>query len=147
MAIIKPSESDGSRDRLDLTVKPEQWRWRLGLVWFMRLMSLVWLSEGVLWWSDILGITGGTPFEAKRAAAKAVAVGFGVVDLVAAVGLWLASAWGGVMWLLALTSECVLSFFAPGLMNSQMTRIGILVFLIVLYLLLTSLAAREEDSL
>lgn len=147
MAIIKPSESDGSRDRLDLTVKPEQWRWRLGLVWFMRLMSLVWLSEGVLWWSDILGITGGTPFEAKRAAAKAVAVGFGVVDLVAAVGLWLASAWGGVMWLLALTSECVLSFLAPGLMNSQMTRIGILVFLIVLYLLLTSLAAREEDSL
>ena len=69
----------------------------------MRLLALLWIVKGLSAWAAILGRrTPGRPtFEARSPAARRRSIYFAVIDLVAAVGLWLASTWGGVMWLLA----------------------------------------------
>lgn len=124
----------------------ERKRWRFAMAWLMRLIAIAWFAKGVMWWMDILGFNGPALFEEKRMAAKAVAIGFATLDLVAAVGLWLLSAWGGVMWLLSVTVELVLTFIAPNIFSVSGTRVGILIACIIVFLVLTSLSAREEDS-
>ena len=65
-------------------------------------------------------------------------------DLVAAVGLWMAATWGGVIWLIASGSYFVISLFRPEIFGRQyamMTTIGVL---IVLYVGLAFLASRER---
>ena len=54
----------------------------------------------------------GRPADGRRAARRhcrrsaiAAVVFFAVIDLVAAVGLWLAAAWGGVVWLVAVAAQ------------------------------------------
>jgi hypothetical protein len=47
---------------------------------------------------------------------------FAVIDQVAAVGLWLTSVWGGVMWLLAIMSHLILGFFFPVLFQVTSCR-------------------------
>ena len=44
---------------------------------------------------------------------QAATVFFAVIDLVAAVGLWLAAAWGGVVWLTAAISMAAIELFFP----------------------------------
>ena len=69
---------------------------------------------------------------------------FAVIDLVAAVGLWLAAAWGAVVWLTS-----VISMIAVELLFTQVFGAGILILPIELcmlaaYLWLASQAARER---
>ncbi|MBX9909519.1 MAG: hypothetical protein K2Z25_12495 [Beijerinckiaceae bacterium] len=93
-------------------------RFRRFLVWLLRLLSVVWLAKGLMAWAVIFGI--GTPnqppFEARLLSFQAITVYFAVIDLVAAVGLWLVSTWGGVLWLLATISQLLLGFFFPRLL-------------------------------
>ena len=89
-------------------------RWDLILVWFMRTVALLWVAKGLASWAIILGATeAATPFEARSTGYQATIIYFAVIDLVAAVGLWLASTWGGVLWLLAVMSHLILTFFSP----------------------------------
>lgn len=135
-------------DQLDLAPKPRSLRmrrWTLQLAFFMRGVAAAWFVKGIAWWMEIGGFDPTANFEAKRTAVKAVAIGFGVLDLVAAVGLWLLSAWGGVMWLLAATTEIVLTFAAPKVFAVSNLRVATLIGLIVIYLFLSSLSARESD--
>ena len=44
---------------------------------------------------------------------QAATVFFAVIDLVAAVGLWLAAAWGAVIWLMAVASMLAVEIFFP----------------------------------
>ena len=44
---------------------------------------------------------------------QAATIFFAVIDLVAAVGLWLAAAWGGVVWLTAAISMAAIELFFP----------------------------------
>jgi hypothetical protein len=120
-------------------------RWSFLLALFMRGVAAAWFAKGASWWYEIMGFAPDVDFESKRAAAKAVAIGFGVMDLVAAVGLWLLSAWGGVMWLLAATTEMVLTFIAPRVFIASTVRVSVLVALIAGYLALASMAAAESD--
>lgn len=133
---------------LDTQTKPDasnHGRWQLAMAWLMRLIAVAWFAKGILWWADILGFNGPALFEEKRIAAKAVAIGFATLDLVAAVGLWLLSAWGGVMWLLSVTVELVLTFIAPNIFSVSGMRVAILIACIIVFLIFTSLSAREED--
>lgn len=120
--------------------------WRLVLVWLLRLLSVAWMAKGLLAWSVIFGV--GTeaqaPFEARLLSFQAIIVYFAVIDLVAAVGLWLTSTWGGVLWLLAAISHLLLSFFFPRLLPMTPTTIGVYVALILAYFLATWLAENEN---
>src|ERR1700735_2205396 len=79
--------------------------WSTRLVLFMRIMAVLSLIKGVYHWTQICGIgIGAGDFEARSVAWQTATVFFAVIDLVAAVGLWLAAAWGAVVWLTAVVS-------------------------------------------
>ena len=120
-------------------------RWERVLVWFMRVLALVWIAKGLSAWALILGVGFPTPlFEARSLGFQATTVYFAVIDLVAAIGLWLTSAWGGVMWLLAIMSHLILAVFFPAIVPSNAVSISVFLGLIALYLVISWLAADER---
>ena len=78
-------------------------------------MAGVSLVKGLYHWAQVCGI--GAPadagFESHSVAWQTATVFFAVIDLVAAVGLWLAAAWGAVVWLTAVVSMAVVEVFFP----------------------------------
>ena len=120
-------------------------RWGMLLVTMMRLVAVLWFLLGLLYWARILA-PGAIPLDALPADAGAVIVFFAVAHLAAAVGLWLAAPWGGVLWLLAAISELAASWFMPAYIQG-----GVLVWLtyltlIAVYIAFTWLAAREQEQ-
>src|SRR4029077_18111650 len=81
--------------------KVVQGSWTDYLVLFLRLMAGIALIKGLYHWVQVCGIGAapGQGFEAHTVAWQTTTVFFAVLDLVAAVGLWLAAAWGAVLWL------------------------------------------------
>ena len=104
--------------------------WAEYLVVFLRIMAAVSLTKGLYHWAQVCGIAapadGG--FEAHTVAWQTATVFFAVIDLVAAVGLWLAAAWGAVVWLTAVVSMAVVEVFFP-----QVYGASILIVLCLLY--------------
>ncbi len=122
-------------------------RWRTMLVWMLRILSVLWMAKGLLAWAVIFGLVGedAPPFEARLLSFQAITVYFAVIDLVAAVGLWLTSTWGGVLWLLAAISQLLLAFFFPRLLPMTTWLVGAYVAAILTYFLATW-AAENEGS-
>jgi len=88
-------------------------------------------------------LPGVRPFEAEPFGRQSAIVYFAVIDAAAAIGLWLTSAWGGVIWLLAFTSAMTLAVLTPQLLPLS---VPLLVFggcVVTLYFLLSWLAAQE----
>jgi hypothetical protein len=119
-------------------------RWDVVLVWFMRALALVWMVKGLGAWALILGAGhAAEPFEGRSPGFQASTIYFAVIDLLAAVGLWLTSTWGGVIWLLAVMSNLILAFFIPAFVASGALSVGVFIGFTMLYLVLSWLAARE----
>jgi hypothetical protein len=120
-------------------------RWGFLLTWFMRLLALLWIIKGLSAWAVILGMWSPIgAFEARSTGYQATIIYFAVIDLVAAVGLWMASTWGGVMWLLAVMSHLILAVFFPRIVSAGAATMSFFVCLIASYLVISWLAAREE---
>jgi hypothetical protein len=122
--------------------------WTLRLVMFLRVMAAVSILKGLYHWSRVVGIMvpAGEGFETHSIAWQAATVFFAVIDLVAAVGLWLAAAWGAVIWLTSVVSMIALDVFFP-----QVFRGGALFDLIefaalVIYLWFALKSAQERPS-
>ena len=124
---------------------PRSVRWSLILIWFMRVVALLWITKGLAAWAALLGV-GATavPFEARPTGYQATVIYFAVIDLAAAVGLWLTSTWGGVLWLLAVMSHLILAVFFPFYVPGGVVLIGLFSAFIVGYLTISWLAAGEE---
>jgi len=91
---LKPGEP------LDRAAILKAWRWTTALLWFMRTISVVWLAKGLLNWAVLLGAAPHfAQLDALPRPMQATAVFLAAAEIVAAVGLWLASPWGGVIWL------------------------------------------------
>jgi len=123
---------------------PSRMRWSLVLTLFMRVVAILWIMKGLSAWAIILGIW--TPighFEARSTGYQATVIYFALIDLIAAVGLWMASTWGGIMWLLAVMSHLILAAFFPGIVSSSILTMVFFVTLIALYLAVSWLAAQE----
>ncbi|WP_377847400.1 DUF6163 family protein [Bosea sp. UC22_33] len=122
-------------------------RWRLVLVWFLRLLSAFWLAKGLTAWMVIFGLPGNPqpPFENRLLSYQAIIVYFAVIDLVAAVGLWLTSTWGGVLWLLAAISQMLLGFLFPRFVPMTAWLVGLYIGLIAVYFLATWAAENEAE--
>jgi hypothetical protein len=123
-------------------------RWTLWLIFFLRFLAGVSLLKGLYHWSIILGIGDGdgSLFEASTAPWQAATVYFAVIDLVAAVGLWLAAAWGGVLWLTAAISMAAIEYFFPQVYGGSDLVIAGEIGAMVLYLVLAVLSARERPD-
>ena len=131
-------------DRLLATAPTRHLRWNVILVWFMRIMALLWAVKGLIAWANILGLAGAVPFEARPPGQQAVTVYFAVMDLIAAVGLWLTSTWGGVLWLLAVMSHLILAVFFPRFVSNGALLIGLFIISLMMYLTISWLAAVDE---
>ena len=79
-------------------------RWGLILVIFMRLLAAMWILQGLWQWSQFL-LPANEIFDDLSMMQSGAIMFFAVIDLLAAVGLWLATPWGGVLWLLAAVSQ------------------------------------------
>ncbi|MFC0220543.1 DUF6163 family protein [Pseudochelatococcus lubricantis] len=131
----------GSKRQRDEERQP--FRWDLALVWFMRVAAILWIAKGLAYWVVLLGFLPQTPvFETQTLQWQSAIVYFAVIDLVAAVGLWLTSTWGGVIWLLAALSYLLIGFFVPHAVVSGPVAPGILGFLVVTYFVLSWRASR-----
>jgi hypothetical protein len=123
-------------------------RWRLILVWLLRLLSVVWIGKGLMHWATILGLglvfEPSPAFETRPLTFQAITVYFAVFDLVAGVGLWLTATWGGVLWLLAAVSQLLLGFFFPRWLTLSPILIGTYVALVLAYFLATWAAENQE---
>lgn len=120
--------------------------WAEYLVLFLRIMAGVSLVKGLYHWSQVCGI--GVPtdggFDAHTIAWQTATVFFAVIDLVAAVGLWLAAAWGAVVWLTAVVSMAVVELFFPQVYGGNVFIVLVELTLLAVYLWLAIFAAREQ---
>jgi hypothetical protein len=122
--------------------------WAEYLVLFLRIMAGVSLVKGLYHWSQVCGI--GAPadggFESHTIAWQTATVFFAVIDLVAAVGLWLAAAWGAVVWLTAVVSMAVVEVFFPQVYGGSIFIVLVETTLLAIYLWLAIFAAREQPK-
>ncbi|MGI3902874.1 MAG: DUF6163 family protein [Janthinobacterium lividum] len=127
------------------TGRDERTRLGLALLLFMRVMAAVWLVQGLLQWGAVLGtgVGGSSPFSASTPAAMVATVFFAVVNFIAAVGLWLAAPWGGVIWLVAILAQLVVVVFMPGFFDHPFLTGLVDVALTAGYMTLVWFAAQE----
>jgi len=76
-------------------------------------MAAISMVKGLYHWAQVCGIGFGDtqPFESHSIAWQTATVFFAVIDLVAAVGLWLAAAWGAVIWLTSVAAMLAVEIF------------------------------------
>ena len=119
--------------------------WNDRLVLFLRVMACVSMLKGLYHWAEVCGIIGEEGgFEAHVQSWQVATVFFSVIDLVAAVGLWLVAPWGAVVWLTSTVSLIVVHVFIPQVYGTNLLVIGLNVLAITTYLALAVLAAREH---
>jgi hypothetical protein len=121
-------------------------RWTERLVLFLRIMAGLSLVKGLYHWAVVCGIVEGAPggFEVQPLPWQTATVFFAVIDLVAAIGLWLAAAWGAVVWLTAVVSMAAVELLFPQIYGGRWPAIAIELALLAAYLGLALLAARER---
>jgi uncharacterized membrane protein YphA (DoxX/SURF4 family) len=119
--------------------------WSDALVWFMRAIAWLWVAKGLLNWSLVLGAsTRYGDFAVLPRSLQGSIVFFATVDLLAAVGLWLAAPWGGVLWLLCASIETVSPALGLRGAATDMLSVGLNVVLVALYFFLTWRAGQER---
>ena len=115
---------------------------------FMRLTALLWLCEGLVQWSAVLvtNVDGRSGLVYLTTPAIIAVVFFGVIDLIAAVGLWLATPWGGVIWLVTAGAQLFVIVIMPGFYEHPVLTGLVAVTLVALYLGLTWQVARGDEA-
>ena len=121
-------------------------RWTRRLILFLRVMAGVSMIKGLYHWARVcgIGVGHGDLFELHSIAWQSATVFFAVIDLVAAVGLWLAAAWGAVIWLMSIASMLALEIFFPQVFGGGLLTGVVEVALIVIYLALALKSAQEH---
>lgn len=125
----------------------EQGRWTTWLVLWIRAMAVVAMLRGLLHWADVIGIGASATngFEAQMLQWKVATVFFAVIELVAAVGLWLAAPWGAVVWLVATASTVLVEILFPQIFGGRFLVVVAEILMLLAYGALAFLAAREQD--
>jgi hypothetical protein len=122
--------------------------WTERLVLFLRVMAGVSMLKGLYHWAAVCGFIGDADggFLAHGTQWQTATVFFAVIDLVAAVGLWLAAPWGAVVWLTAAVSMAVVDVFFQQVYGQQTAIVVLEAVVIVAYLVLAIQAAREQPQ-
>src|SRR5262245_42467959 len=122
--------------------------WTSRLLLFLRVMAGLSLIKGLYHWSLICGFAAspGEGFDTHPLAWQTATVFFAVIDLVAAVGLWLAAAWGAVVWLTASVSMAAVEVFFPQIFGGSMVIVVVEGVLLLCYLFLAIQSAREHPG-
>jgi hypothetical protein len=120
--------------------------WTRRLVFFLRIMAVVSVVKGLYHWAQVTGFIGGEDdaFENQTMAWQTATVYFAVIELVAAVGLWLATPWGAVVWLTTVVSMAVIELMFPAIYGGSLTVVALEALMLAAYLALAWMAARER---
>jgi len=120
--------------------------WTRRLVIFLRIMAVVSVFKGLYHWAQVTGFVGGEEeaFESQSLAWQASTIYFAVIELVAAVGLWLATPWGAVVWLITVVSMTVIELMFPAIYGGSLAVVGAEALMLTAYLALAWMAARER---
>ncbi len=137
---IGPVQAGEEEERLD--------RWASRLVMFLRTMAAISLAKGLYHWAIVCGFysPSNVSFEESVTPFQSATVFFGVIDLVAAVGLWLAAPWGAVVWLTSVISMVAVEVLFPQIYGGRVWVVAVDVSLIFIYLWLALMAAREQPQ-
>ena len=115
------------------------------LVWFMRTMACVWVAKGLFNWAVLMGLNPRFgDFTMLPRALQTTIVFFAGADLLAAVGMWLAAPWGGVLWLLCAGIEAISPLLGGRAALLGVVGVGLNVTLIALYFMLKWRADQER---
>src|SRR5436309_9096324 len=120
--------------------------WTRRLVFFLRMMAVISVVKGLYHWAQVTGFIGGEEdaFENQAMAWQAATVYFAVIELVAAVGLWLATPWGAVVWLTTVVSMAVIELMFPAIYGGSIAIVTVEALMLAAYLALARMAARER---
>ncbi|HEY6259087.1 MAG TPA: DUF6163 family protein [Xanthobacteraceae bacterium] len=120
--------------------------WATRLVIFLRVMAGAALLKGLYYWAIVCGVGAPSPtgFDSYTMPYQSATVFFAVIDLVAAVGLWLAAPWGAVVWLTSVISMAAVEALFPQIYGGRMWVILVELALLGIYLSLALLSAREH---
>ncbi|WP_420133939.1 DUF6163 family protein [Rhodopseudomonas sp.] len=120
--------------------------WTQRLVLFLRVMAVISICKGLYHWAQITGFIGAEDdaFEVQSMAWQTATVYFAVIELVAAIGLWLATPWGAVVWLTTVVSMAVIELMFPAIYGGSLLIVSIEALLLAAYLALAWMAARER---
>ena len=120
--------------------------WSERLVLFLRVMAIASMLKGLYHWAAVCGFIGEAGgFEAHVQSWQATTVFFSVIDLVAAVGLWLVAPWGAVVWLTSTVTMIMIQLFFDQVYGTEIFVVGVGLLAILGYLVLSLLAARENQ--
>jgi hypothetical protein len=120
--------------------------WTRRLVLFLRIMAVISVVKGLYHWAQVTGFIGAQEdaFENQPMAWQTATVYFAVIELVAAVGLWLATPWGAVVWLTTVVSMAVIEVMFPGIYGGSLIVVVLEMLMLGAYLALAWMAARER---
>ena len=118
------------------------------LVLFIRAIAALSMVKGLYHWAVICGFgaPSGVGFEAQSSSWKIATVFFAVIDLVAAVGLWLGAPWGIIIWLASSATMIVVHVLLPQIYGFQPVIIVAEIALIGGYVFIAYKAAREQPE-
>ena len=115
------------------------------LVWFMRTMACVWVAKGLFNWAVLMGLNPRFgDFTMLPRPLQSTIVFFAGADLLAAIGMWLAAPWGGVLWLLCAGIEAISPLLGGRAALLGIVGVGLNVSLIALYFTLKWRADQER---
>src|SRR5579872_6229197 len=127
-------------------VENDEHVWTRRLVLFLRVMAVLSVAKGLYHWAQVTGFIGGEDdaFENQALAWQASTIYFAVIELVAAVGLWLATPWGAVVWLTTVVSMAVMELMFPAIYGGSLIVVFGEALMLTVYLALAWMASRER---
>ena len=144
-AIELVDRSPAATKRRDLMSAISRLGWETVLIWYMRTLAWVWVAKGLFHWAIILGAFPALgQFTTMALPLQATIVAFACLDLLAAIGLWLAAAWGGAIWLLCAVVEAASPILSPRAAAIGYGGALLNIVLVAGYFLLSWRASRER---
>lgn len=147
MATTDTSGSPAQARKPEPTPEPS-FSWRRARLLYLRIVALGVLGYGIMGWAYVIDAVnfGGPGFMDLRIPARNAIAAYAAIDLVAAVGLWLASAWGVVLWIVNTAIRVLLHTVHSDVHGGNAILTGIEILLVLGYVGLAVMAWREERA-
>lgn len=122
--------------------------WRFLLLGYLRGIGATLVVAGLIHWARIIGYVPwrGAYFWNMPTEWQAATVYYAVFDLAAAVGLWLGTSWGVVMWLLVALSQITMHSMFSDTFGERPWEITYYVISILTYFALAYVTEREARA-
>lgn len=129
----------GDRIEEEDVIVEEKW-----IAIFLRGLAFLYLIWGVANWASILGVPGTPDFVASSSARKVLTGYLAVMMPIAAVGLWIPSSWGTVIWLVVALSEVVANTLFSDIFGWASELVAFHLVTMTIYLILAWRIARKR---